>query len=108
MQSSKRLPTKAIHQRQHLDIEEGQILDTGPTKDENGSHNQKEKTGLDKSRILEARAKMEKRRARFNETTKMESDNTTTAKKVGVGDLFQEKGSNKPQRPPRKRRWGGS
>ncbi|XP_023765690.1 FIP1[III]-like protein isoform X1 [Lactuca sativa] len=106
--SSKRLPTKAIHQRQHLDIEEGQILDTGPTKDENGSHNQKEKTGLDKSRILEARAKMEKRRARFNETTKMESDNTTTAKKVGVGDLFQEKGSNKPQRPPRKRRWGGS
>ncbi|KAI3506030.1 hypothetical protein L1887_28383 [Cichorium endivia] len=73
--------------------------------DGNGLQNRKEKTGVDKSRILEARVKMEKRRARFNEAvtcTKMDSDGTTT--KVSV----QEMGSNKSQRPARKRRWGGS
>ncbi|KAI3690915.1 hypothetical protein L2E82_49128 [Cichorium intybus] len=101
--------TKAIRER--LDIEEGQILTeevntrVAHGNDGNGLQNQNKKTGVDRSRILEARAKMEKRRARFNEAvtcTKMDSDATTT--KVSV----QETGSNKPQRPARKRRWGGS
>ncbi|KVH96441.1 FIP1[V]-like protein [Cynara cardunculus var. scolymus] len=91
-----------------LDIEEGQILteEVKIMKKDSGAHtndvnDQNPKTGFDNSRILEAMAKMEKRRARFKEqitTTKNDSDSTT---KPTVVDSIQ-------QRPARKRRWGGS
>lgn len=91
-----------------LDIEEGQILtqEVKIMKNDSGVHvndvnDQNGKIGFDNSRILEAMAKMEKRRARFKEqitTTKNDSESTT---KPTVVDSVQ-------QRRARKRRWGGS
>lgn len=96
-----------------LDIEEGQILTEEikmvPLKVETRALvNDVKKTGVYNPRILEAMAKMEKRRARFNEpisTTRKDSDSTG---KLTVMDSVQETVSNKHQRPTRKRRWGGS
>ncbi|XP_071693133.1 uncharacterized protein [Rutidosis leptorrhynchoides] len=98
-----------------LDIKKGQNLtkevNIGPAKDDPVAHvndvnklqNKNGEKGLDETRILEAMAKMEKRRARFNEpvmTCKKDSD--TAGDSVIVADL------NKQHRPARKRRWGGS
>ncbi|KAI7727910.1 hypothetical protein M8C21_005645, partial [Ambrosia artemisiifolia] len=96
-----------------LDIQKGQAVTevkVGPMNKTRahvyGSHNQNGKSGFDNTRILEAMAKMEKRRARFNEPvaiTKMDSDSSLKHTVVGQA---QETGSNKQQRPARKRRWG--
>ncbi|XP_076921003.1 uncharacterized protein LOC143582281 [Bidens hawaiensis] len=99
-----------------LDMEDGQILTkvkvgpvTGKTRAHvNGPHNQNGKPGLDNNRILEAMAKMEKRRARFNEPNAITRKDSDSSFKVAVADRVQETGSNKQQRPARKRRWGAS
>ncbi|KAF5806148.1 putative pre-mRNA polyadenylation factor Fip1 domain-containing protein [Helianthus annuus] len=100
-----------------LDIEEGQILTeevkVGPMMDKtrsyaNGSRNQNGKSGFDSTRILEAMAKMEKRRARFNAPVAVARKDSYSSIKVAAVDPIQETGSNKQQRPARKRRWGAS
>ncbi|XP_076946418.1 uncharacterized protein LOC143617900 [Bidens hawaiensis] len=100
-----------------LDMGEGQILtkevQVGPVIDKtrshvNGPHNQNGKPGLDNTRILEAMAKMEKRRARFNKPNAITRKDSDSSIKVSVGDWVQETASNKQQRPSRKRRWGAS
>ncbi|XP_076918550.1 uncharacterized protein LOC143579018 [Bidens hawaiensis] len=99
-----------------LDMEEGQILTkvkVGPVIGKtrahvNGPHNQNGKPGLDNTRILEAMAKMEKRRARFNEPNAITRKDSDSSIKVAVANRVQETGSNKQQRPARKRRWGAS
>ncbi|KAL4579254.1 hypothetical protein LXL04_015392 [Taraxacum kok-saghyz] len=100
---NKAIETKPINQV--LEIQTKKVNNMGPTKHDTVAH-VNERNMLDKCRILEARAKMEKRRARFNEATEKEQDSTT--EKVTAVDLIQERGSSKPQRPARKRRWGGS
>ncbi|KAL8244489.1 hypothetical protein R6Q59_010747 [Mikania micrantha] len=94
-----------------LDIEEGQIvteeLKVGPMIDKTSAHgnepfNQEGKSGFDSTRILDAMAKMEKRRARFNEPIIITKKGSDKSANVTAAD------SNKKERPARKRRWGGS
>ncbi|KAK9070432.1 hypothetical protein SSX86_010834 [Deinandra increscens subsp. villosa] len=105
---------KAINEG--LDIEEGQIVteevEVGPTLAKPRAHinrpgNQNGKPEFDNTRILEAMARMEKRRTRFNEPIPITRNDTDSLIKLTV-DLIQETATNKQQRPARKRRWGGS
>uniref|UniRef100_UPI001CB943B8 FIP1[III]-like protein isoform X2 n=1 Tax=Erigeron canadensis TaxID=72917 RepID=UPI001CB943B8 len=101
---------KAVDER--LGIKNRQVpikeVNMGPMKIDARAHvndtkllNQNEKTGFDDTRILEAMAKMEKRRVRFDEPA-IKKDSDT------VVDSVQVTASKKQHRPARKRKWGGN
>lgn len=96
------------------DLEEGQIPIEEPgseiiTEKKYGHKAQKltsqnDSLVYDENRILETRAKMEKRRERFKEPVLMKE---TDSDPKPHNDPFVERDESKQQRPARKRRWGG-
>ncbi|XP_058076970.1 FIP1[V]-like protein [Magnolia sinica] len=95
----KTAPTSAVEVRRSDNVEEKK-----PRK-ETVAEDNKAVGGYDNHRILETLAKMEKRRERFKEpiAPKKEPDKSTKPQPEPVVEIAEVQ----PQRPARKRRWGG-